>query len=444
MHDTRRTRLVAYGVGVLAVAVTLLIRTLLRPVLGDAVPTMFFFPAVVIGAYCGGLWPGLLTTLLSALIANSFLIVAHPLPPDGASAPTGAHPLSPNGTSAPTVSLALFVLTGVIISGLSESRLRSQRRVAANERRYAVTLASIGDAVIASDTQTRVTFLNPAAEALTGWPLADAIGRPLGEVFRIVNEQTRQPLVTATSDQWRVTSRFLAHHPPLVTRHSVLLARDGRETPVDDCGAPIVDDRGAVMGVVLVFRDASQRRQAEEAEAFRRAHERMALAVRGSHVGVWDIDMPDGDYRHGRRHYLNIWEQFGFECPLEGWRHGVAEPPQDDPARFAWTAAVASRPPWETGGVQIHPDDADRLGEAIGRYLAGETAEYETEARFRCQDGSYRTMLARGAAVRDASGKPVRFAGTLLDITRLKRTEEALRESELRWRGKNVALREIV
>src|SRR5437764_392981 len=130
-------------------------------------------------------------------------------------------------------------------------------------------LASIGDAVIATDTQARVTFLNSAAEALTGWPLADAAGRPLTEVFRVVNEQTRQPVEDPAAKVLRSgTVVGLANH-------TALLARDGREAPVDDCGAPIIDDRGAVAGVVLVFRDVSQRRPAEEAEALRRANERM-------------------------------------------------------------------------------------------------------------------------------------------------------------------------
>src|SRR5262249_51662118 len=170
---------------------------------------------------------------------------------------------------ADALSLGLFTLTGIVLSVLSESRLRFQRRTAASERRYAVTLGSIGDAVIATDTQARVTFLNPAAEALTGWPLGDALGRPLTEVFRIINEQTRQPAEDPAAKVLRSgTVVGLANH-------TALLARDGRETPIDDCGAPIIDDRGRITGVVLVFRDVTQRRRADEAEVFRRANERM-------------------------------------------------------------------------------------------------------------------------------------------------------------------------
>src|SRR3954468_8766006 len=219
---------------------------------------------------------------------------------------------------------------GYLLKPFEDSQLRTviemalykhaaERKLRESERRYAVTLASIGDAVIATDERGRVTFLNPVAEALTGWPRAEAAGRPLAEVFRIVNEETRQPVEDPAAKVLRLgTVVGLANH-------TALLARDGRELPIDDCGAPIIDDRGRIAGVVLVFRDVTQRRQAEEAEVFRRAIERMELAVRGSNVGVWDIDMPDGDYERARRHYMNIWEQFGFERRPEGWQDETDE-----------------------------------------------------------------------------------------------------------------------
>jgi PAS domain S-box-containing protein len=387
MHETPRARLVAYGAAVLVAGVSLLLRWPLWPVIGDHTPFMTFFPAVILSAYFGGLGPGLVATFLSAAGSAFFLLEPH----------WSFEVHDP----ADVLALGLFTLTGVILSVLSESLHRSRRRIQASERRYAVTLASIGDAVIATDTRARVTFLNPAAEALTGWPLADALGRPLAEVFRIVNEQTRQPVEDPAAKVLRLgTVVGLANHTALV-------ARDGRETPIDDCGAPILDERGAVAGVVLVFRDVTRRRREEEAEAFRQANARLELALRGSNVGVWDLELPDGDYDRRRRHYVNVWEQLGYDGPPAGRESALDE---------------------------ADPDDRAHLEEAVRRYLAGETTEFEVENRLRHRDGSYRAMLARGAAVRDASGKPTRMAGVTVDITKLKLTEEALRASEQRFR----------
>jgi two-component system, sensor histidine kinase and response regulator len=299
---------------------------------------------------------------------------------------------------------------GYLLKPFEDSQLRTviemalyrhtaERKLRETERRYAVTLESIGDAVIATDNQCRVTFLNPVAETLTGWPRAEASGRPLAEVFHIINEETRQPVEDPAAKVLRLgTVVGLANH-------TVLLARDGRAVPIDDCGAPIIDDQGSVTGVVLVFRDTTLRRQAEEAAALRQANARVDLAVRGSNIGIWEIDMPDGDYRHGRGYQVNIWEQLGYERSLSPTDH-------------------------ETGMALVHADDRARLEAAMRKYLAGETSEFEFENRVRHLDGSYRWMLTRGVAVRDAEGKPIRFVGTGVDITDLKQAEQALQQAK--------------
>ena len=96
-----------------------------------------------------------------------------------------------------------------------------------------VTLASIGDAVIATDAATIITFLNPVAERLTGWPAQEALGCPLMDVFRIINEHTRQP---ADNPVDKVVREGVIVG---LANHTALLARDGREVPIADSGAPI-------------------------------------------------------------------------------------------------------------------------------------------------------------------------------------------------------------
>ena len=127
------------------------------------------------------------------------------------------------------------------------------------EERHRITLMSLGDGVITTDTEGRVELLNPVAETLTGWSQNDARGQPLEEVFHIVNEGTRQPVESPVR---RVLREGLIVG---LAKHTVLLARDGAEIPIADSGAPIRDGQGEITGVVLVFRDQAAERAAQQA-----------------------------------------------------------------------------------------------------------------------------------------------------------------------------------
>ncbi len=160
------------------------------------------------------------------------------------------------------------------------------RRASEEQREWLrVTLDSIGDAVITTDTEGRITFLNPVAQRLTGWSQADAQGQPLTAVFAILNEQTREPVENPVS---KVLSEGVIVG---LANHTVLLARDGSVTPIDDSAAPIRDSMGSLLGVVLVFRDVSGQRQAQneirESEARKSAILNTALdcIVTMDHVG---------------------------------------------------------------------------------------------------------------------------------------------------------------
>ena len=120
-----------------------------------------------------------------------------------------------------------------------------------------VALASIGDAVMVTDERGHVAFLNPIAESLTGWSLAEARQQPLSAVFRIINERTRAP---AEHPVDKVLETGLVQG---LANHTVLLSRDGREIPIDDSAAPIRTAEGRIIGVVLVFRDITERRSWE-------------------------------------------------------------------------------------------------------------------------------------------------------------------------------------
>jgi PAS domain S-box-containing protein len=135
---------------------------------------------------------------------------------------------------------------------------RAEQEARAQRELLRVTLSSIGDGVVATDPAAVITFINPVAQALTGWAEAEAIGRPLTEVFRAVNEETGRPVEDPVGKVIR--SGRLAG----LANHSLLVARDGTRRPVDDTAAPILDEEGRFVGVVLVFRDVAERRRLEE------------------------------------------------------------------------------------------------------------------------------------------------------------------------------------
>jgi PAS domain S-box-containing protein len=149
---------------------------------------------------------------------------------------------------------ALLVFIVIMMSGLKKTGENHKTQKELLE----VTLSSIGDAVIATDVNGTVNFLNPAAETLTGWPAADAAGKPLTEVFSRINEETGKPvtpaiLVPEAERQW-----------PL-GKESILITRHREEIPVEYSSAPIQDPKGAVIGAISVFHDISGRRLAEQA-----------------------------------------------------------------------------------------------------------------------------------------------------------------------------------
>src|SRR5262249_53389548 len=160
---------------------------------------------------------------------------------------------------------------------------------------------------------------------------------------------------------------------------TVLLARNGNETPIDDCGAPIIDDRGVITGVVLVFRDVTQRRKAEDAEGFRESEQRWRRLTEALPQLVWSAT-PDGacDY------FSTQWTKHTgvAEADLLGGRWLETLHADDRaPTRHLWLESVAGRQP------------------------------YDVEYRVRRQDGEYRWFKTRGVPIRDSEGKIIKWFG---------------------------------
>jgi PAS domain S-box-containing protein len=268
------------------------------------------------------------------------------------------------------------------------ARDAAERAVAEHAERLRTTLASIGDGVITTDVEGRITNLNAVAESLTGYAHAEAVGRPLGEIFRIVNERTREPVASPVE-------RALREGVIVgLANHTVLIARDGSERPIDDSAAPIRCKEGELVGCVLVFRDVVERRRDELALA--ESEERLRIAQRVARIGTFDWDIQRD---HGR-----------WTPELEAM-YGLPE------GGYAGTRAA-----WE---ALLHPEDRERMAERAAAAL--EDGDFADEWRVVWPDGTTRWLAGRARVFKDRDGRPLRMLGMNIDITDRKETEQELR-----------------
>jgi PAS domain S-box-containing protein len=244
---------IRYGVAAAAMLAAIALTWL--PWIGPALGPVIFL-SIVLSAWYGGFGPGLFATLLfEGIVVGLRAYAGEP------------------ATAKFVQDLIVIFLIGAAYSFLVERLLAARRRAEASEQWLTAVLSSIGDAVIATDSRGRVLLMNPVAESLCEWGVAEAAGRPLDEVFRIINEKTREPVESPAA-------RVLAEGRVVgLGNHTVLIGRDGSERPIDDSGAPIRGAGGAVEGVVLVFRDVTERRRAEAriVEETRRKDEFLAM-----------------------------------------------------------------------------------------------------------------------------------------------------------------------
>src|SRR5438132_4503375 len=254
MSERWRTRRVAYSVAVLAPAISLLIRWPLQPVLGDAVPHMTFFPAVMVAAYFGGFGPGLLATVLSAIAAN-YLLPRH-------------FPSLQATRVNEVAALILFVLVGSIISGLSESLHRARRRIVADERQRAeealvqeryllhTLMDNLPDNIYFKDAASRFLRINKALTTYFGLSdPAQAIGKTDFDFF---TEEHGRP---AYADEQEI----IRTGQPVVGKEEKESWLDGRVRWVSTTKMPFRDSDGQIIGTFGVARDITNVKLGEEA-----------------------------------------------------------------------------------------------------------------------------------------------------------------------------------
>ena len=242
-----RSSLKAYGLGIAALIVAVLLRWLLDPLMGDALPLVTLFGAVAAAVWLGGYRLAIPVTLLGYLACHYLFI-----------SPRGQIDLTAIENE---VGFVAYLFTCVIIIGFGEAMRIAQVSASQQREVLSVTLRSIGDAVITTDNEGRITNLNKVAESLTGWTNHDAVGQPLETVLKLINETTRLPVenpATGALRQGVVVG---------LSNNTVLIRRDGTECPIDDSAAPIRDEQGNVSGCVLIFRDVTAQRNVEREKA---------------------------------------------------------------------------------------------------------------------------------------------------------------------------------
>ncbi|HVG21980.1 MAG TPA: PAS domain S-box protein [Blastocatellia bacterium] len=269
------------------------------------------------------------------------------------------------------------------------ARRRAEEALFKQSEWLRVTLASIGDAVISTDAEGRVTFMNGVAESLTGCLQAEALGRPLPDVFHILNEYTRQPVDNPVERVLR-DGKVVG-----LANHTVLIAQDGTERTIDDRAAPIRDDKGQVVGVVLVFNDITGRKRAEEASAH------LAAIVESSDDAIVSKDL---------------------QGTITSWNKGAEK-------LFGYTVAEAVGRPVTMLIPSQYIDEEPRILEKIRR---GETIDHYETVRQR-KDGSLVDISLTVSPIRDEAGNIIGASKIARDITDRQRAQEALRKSEERF-----------
>jgi PAS domain S-box-containing protein len=296
----------------------------------------------------------------------------------------------------------------------SETMVRRavEAELRAGEKYITIILNSVREGVLVTNAQGQVLRLNPAAEQMTGWKSMQAIGQPLNNVFRVLNEQTRQPMpvpvdkVVAEGKSVDLTSR------------GILTDCDGVEHPIADSCAPIRDSNGIILGTILVFRDVTKERRAEEQiiKLNRELEARVASRT---------TELFESERRH--RTLLANLQGMAYRCRndrdrlmefvSEGCRNLLGVEPED----------------LTSGGIAynhlIHPADQEQVWNEVQRAMARQGV-FTLEYRVKHANGQSRNVFEQGRPVLDSQGQVVALEGFIVDITRRVEAERERRVLE--------------
>jgi PAS domain S-box-containing protein len=303
-------------------------------------------------------------------------------------------------TVSPVIDSAGRIIGASKIARDISQEVTARERMRQSEEQFRVTLSSIGDAVIATDQKGHITFMNLIAEELTGWSTAEATGVPIDNVFKIVNEFTRKPVenpVTKVLAEGRIVG---------LANHTILISKDGTERPIDDSGAPIRGSEADLRGVVLVFRDVTERREAEMAAL------RLASIVHNSDDAIISKNL-DGT--------------------IVTWNEGAER-------IFGYSAEEIIGKSIKT---LVPPELQTEEDEILARLRRGERV-YHFETTRVTKDGRRIPIALTSSPIRDHEGRIVGASKIARDISESKRAEKAIADANQKLRSHAEALEEQV
>ena len=368
---------IVYAAAAASVVAAVVLRWLLDPVMGEALPLVTLFGAVAATVAIGGYRPAVLVAAVGYLACDYLFIE-----------PRGRLGIFSVGH---VVGALAYLLTCTVIIAFGEAARLARRRAIERRELLQVTLRSIGDAVITTGVDGRVTYLNAVAESLTGWTQADAVGQPLDIVFRIVNEDTRQPVANPAT-------RALREGVVVgLANHTMLIQKNGGERPIDDSAAPIRDERGRVSGCVLIFRDVTAQRLMERDKARQLLTARLLASIVESTDDAVISKSLDG--------IIQTWNAAATR--LFGHR-----------AEHAIGRHIS---------LIIPPDRLSEEDHIIAKLREGERIDHFETERVRA-DGQRITVSLTISPIQDESGQVVGASKIVRDVSRQRQSEQRERE----------------
>jgi PAS domain S-box-containing protein len=360
-----------YAFALLVLVVATAVRALLNPILDEQLPYIFYFVAVAVVSLMCDLYPALVELVGSTLLTNLlFLRPQHHL--------TFSRTLLFGG---------LYLIGGAVVVYAGQVHRRSATALQEQKDWLHTILSSIGDAVISTDVEGRVTLMNRVAETLTGWPLEEAQSKPLAEVFRIVNQETRQTAENPVDKVRRL------NHVVGLANHTILITRNGEDIAIDDSGAPIFAPDGTLAGIILIFRDVTEQRKAQKATG------ELAAIVEYSGDAIATKNL---------------------EGIIQTWNDGAER-------LFGYKREEIVGKPVT---VLIPPDRLDEETEILQRIRSGQPSERLETIRV-AKDGRQIHVSVGVSPIKDADGHIIGASKVVHDITELVAARDALvREKE--------------